>query len=188
VAYRINTRLVRGLDYYSRTVFEWVTDRLGAQGTVCAGGRYDGLVEQLGGRETPAVGFALGLERLVTILEELGRGEGLGAADLFVILAGETAESAGQQIAEDLRNRLPGLKIQVNCGGGSFKAQFKRADRSGAAYALIIGDAELERAEFGLKPLRGDGEQRSIRRDALIAELSSIFSRTASADEHGLQG
>ncbi len=176
VAYRINTRLVRGLDYYSRTVFEWVTDRLGAQGTVCAGGRYDGLVGQLGGRSTPAVGFALGLERLVAILDDQGRGKGLGGADLYVVLAGDEAEKQGLMIAEDLRNGLPGLKIQVNCAGGGFKAQFKRADRSGAAWALIIGDAELERGEFGLKPLRGDGEQQAVRRDRLVAHLAACFS------------
>jgi histidyl-tRNA synthetase len=173
--YRVNTRLVRGLDYYSRTVFEWVTDRLGAQGTVCAGGRYDGLVEQLGGRPTDAIGFALGLERLVAILADLGRGEDLTAVDLYLVLAGEAAEREGMQLAEDLRRGLPALKIRVNCGGGSFKAQFRRADRSGAALALVVGDEELASGEFALKPLRAGGEQRSVPRDELPGALADFF-------------
>jgi histidyl-tRNA synthetase len=173
VPYVINPRLVRGLDYYARTVFEWVTDRLGAQGTVCAGGRYDGLVQQLGGRPSPAVGFAMGLERLIAILEAEGRGEGMGQADLYLVLVGEAAASAGLQLAEQLRDALPGRRILGNCGGGSFKAQFKRADRSGAAYAVVLGDAELAAGVVGLKPLRRDGEQLTVARADLIAELAS---------------
>ncbi len=171
VPYVINPRLVRGLDYYSRTVFEWVTDRLGAQGTVCAGGRYDGLVTQLGGRATPAVGFAMGLERLVAILEADGAAAGLGQVDLYLVLVGETAERAGLLLAEELRDALPGRRIVANCGGGSFKAQFKRADRSGAAFAVVLGETELAQAVVGLKPLRHGGEQTSLPRAGLAAEL-----------------
>ncbi|MDX1656274.1 MAG: histidine--tRNA ligase, partial [Candidatus Competibacteraceae bacterium] len=143
LAYRINPRLVRGLDYYSRTVFEWVTDRLGAQGTVCAGGRYDGLVEQLGGRPTPAVGFAMGLERLVALLAESGyQGPDL-APHAYLVMVGEAAEVRGLALAEQLRQQLGGLRLLVNGGGGSFKSQFRKADRSGARYALILADSEL---------------------------------------------
>lgn len=162
IDYVVNPRLVRGLDYYSRMVFEWVTDKLGAQGTVCAGGRYDGLVEQLGGRSTPAVGFAMGLERLVAILEDEGRGEGLGAADLFLVLVGDRAIGAGFDIAEKLRDSMPGLRVQVNCGGGSFKSQFKKADKSGARFALVIGDDELDREVVSLKSLRDQQEQKEL--------------------------
>jgi histidyl-tRNA synthetase len=181
VPFVINPRLVRGLDYYARTVFEWVTDRLGAQGTVCAGGRYDGLVQQLGGRATPAVGFAMGLERLIAILEAEGRGEGLGQADLYLVLVGEAAEGAGLQLAERLRDALPGRRILANCGGGSFKAQFKRADRSGAAYAVVLGEAELAEGVVGLKPLRHEGEQRNVARAELVAELGRRLPQPASA-------
>ncbi len=162
VEYVINPRLVRGLDYYSRTVFEWVTDRLGAQGTVCAGGRYDALVSQLGGRETPAVGFAMGIERLVAILEEDGKAEGLGHADIYMVLMGDKAVSEGFKIAETLRNEIPQLGLQVNCGGGSFKSQFKKADKSGARYALVLGEDELEKGIISLKPLRDKDDQKEL--------------------------
>lgn len=177
VNYVINPRLVRGLDYYSRTVFEWVTDRLGAQGTVCAGGRYDGLVEQLGGRPVPAVGFAMGLERLVAVLEELNPAAGTVAADLYLVLMGETAARAGLVLAEQIRSALPGLELVCNCGGGSVKAQFKRADRSGASFALVLGDAELESGTVVLKPLRSDEQQLTVARDELIKTLSERFAR-----------
>ena len=136
VAYTINPRLVRGLDYYSKTVFEWVTDRLGAQGTVCAGGRYDGLVEQLGGKPVPAIGFAMGLERLVALLEEAGDCP-QRTPDVYLVLVGDVAISQGASLAESLRDDLPRLKLVQHCGAGSFKSQFKKADRSGAGYALI---------------------------------------------------
>jgi len=178
VAYTVNPRLVRGLDYYSRTVFEWVTNRLGAQGTVCAGGRYDGLVEQLGGRATPAVGFAMGLERLVALLEEAGQHEACGAADVYLVLAGEAAERAGLALAEQLRDGLPGRRVVANCGGGSFKAQFKRADRSGAAIAVVLGEGELASGIAGLKPLRGEGEQENVPLDMLGARLGEWFGRS----------
>lgn len=171
----INPRLVRGLDYYSRTVFEWVTDRLGAQGTVCAGGRYDGLVNQLGGRDTPAIGFAMGLERLVAILEEEGIGDGLGNPDIYLVLMGEAATASGFTLAEQLRNQLPTLKLLVNCGGGSFKSQFKRADKSGAAYALVLGDDELARGMVSLKPLRTDQEQKELPIDSLGDSIQTLL-------------
>ena len=159
IEYSINPRLVRGLDYYSRTVFEWTTDRLGAQDAVCSGGRYDYLVEQLGGRSTPAVGWALGLERLVALLaEQRGEAEGTGP-HAYLVVAGSGAESACWPLSERLRDQLPDLRLTVHCGGGSFKSQMKKADRSGAAYALILGEREVAQGRIGVKPLRGQGEQ-----------------------------
>jgi len=175
VAYRVNPRLVRGLDYYSRTVFEWVTDRLGAQGTVCAGGRYDGLVQQLGGRPTPAVGFAMGLERLVALLEEQSFADSMTQLDAYLVTLGPAARQRGLQLAEELREQLPELRLLSHCGAGSFKAQFKKADRSGARFALIMGEGELERGVVGLKPLRGEGEQREIPQDDLAAQLRNLI-------------
>jgi len=171
VAYVINPRLVRGLDYYCKTVFEWVTDRLGAQGTVCAGGRYDGLVEQLGGRATTAAGFAMGIERLVALLEESGVAPPDHAPHVYLITVGDAAARAGMLLAEGLRDTLPGLRLLANTGGGSFKSQFKRADKSGAPYALVLGDEEAARGEIGLKPLRGEGEQEQLAQDALAEVL-----------------
>jgi len=172
VEFGVNPRLVRGLDYYGRTVFEWVTTELGAQGTVCAGGRYDGLVEQLGGRPTPAVGFAIGLERIVALLEAQGAPAGLGDPHCYLVAFGEAAESAAPLLAERLRDGLPWLRLLVHCGGGGPKAQFKRADRSGAAYALVLGEAELARGVVGLKALRGEGEQAEVRSEDLAAVLA----------------
>lgn len=159
VAYTLNPRLVRGLDYYSKSVFEWVTDELGAQGTVCAGGRYDGLVAQLGGRENYAVGFALGMERLLALLESAGDIPLQAALDVYMIRVGEEAERFGFGLAELIRNALPGLKLQMHCGAGSFKSQFKKADKSGAEYALIIGSDEVARQEVGIKALRQEEAQ-----------------------------
>ncbi len=175
VEYVVNPRLVRGLDYYSRTVFEWVTDRLGAQGTVCAGGRYDGLVEQLGGRPTPAIGFALGIERLVALLEAMEK-ETVedDRPHAYLVLVGEAASEKGLVLAERLRHRLPDLKLQVNCGGGSFKSQFRRADRSGARVALILGEAELANGTVGLKWLREDREQEQVDQESLANRLQQI--------------
>lgn len=177
IRYEINHRLVRGLDYYNRTVFEWVTDRLGSQGTVCAGGRYDGLVGQLGGRPTPGVGFAMGVERLVLLLEtlQLLPDELNQAADLYVCAFGEAAELAALGLAERLRDALPGVRLLVNAGGGSFKSQFKKADKSGARYALILGDDELAGRVVGFKPLRDDSEQQSIAWDALAGHLAACL-------------
>jgi histidyl-tRNA synthetase len=162
VRYELNPRLVRGLDYYSKTVFEWVTDQLGAQGTICAGGRYDGLVEYLGGRPVPAVGFALGLERLLGLLAA-GDVELPGKdPHIYLVMDGEQGIARGMVFAEELRAVLPGLRLQVNCGGGSFKSQFKRADRSGAVFALVIGDSEAAQQQVVLKPLRSDADQESL--------------------------
>ena len=173
LAYRVNPRLVRGLDYYNKTVFEWVTTQLGAQGTVCAGGRYDGLVEQLGGKPVPAAGFALGIERLI----ELAR----SSLDLdvaphaYMVMASDAALAQGLQISETLREQIPELRLLVHCGGGSFKSQFKRADKSGAAVALILGDDELANNSVSIKYLREDKPQQSFARDALADFLRKLI-------------
>lgn len=162
VSYKINPRLVRGLDYYSKTVFEWVTDKLGAQGTVCAGGRFDGLVEQLGGKATPAIGFALGIERLIELLEIPEDIQQDNALSVYLVLVGENALSKGVPLAEAWRNEISGLKLQINCGGGSIKSQMKKADKSNAKLALIIGDDELEKNVVTIKFLRDKKEQELI--------------------------
>nr|WP_111496406.1 histidine--tRNA ligase [Marinobacter bohaiensis] len=177
IEYTVNSRLVRGLDYYGKTVFEWVTDSLGAQGTVCAGGRYDGLVEQLGGKPTPAVGFAMGIERLVLMLEtlELVPESVSGDADLYVMGMGEAGESEALKVSEALRESLADRVIVLHCGGGSFKSQMKKADRSGARYALIIGDNEVSEQAVSLKPLRSDEEQRTVAQSGLADELAALL-------------
>ncbi|EXI67409.1 MAG: Histidine--tRNA ligase [Candidatus Accumulibacter adjunctus] len=154
--FEINPRLVRGLDYYNLTVFEWVTDRLGAQGTVCAGGRYDGLVEQLGGKPSPACGFAMGVERLTTLIREAGGATGSQPVDVYVVHQGVAASRLAARVAESLRDR--GIDVLFHCGGGGFKSQMKKADASGAAFAVIIGDDEASAGEASLKPLRPVGE------------------------------
>ncbi len=159
IGYEINSRLVRGLDYYSKTVFEWVTDELGSQGTVCAGGRYDGLIELLGGKPNYAVGFAMGMERLLALMETLDNVQLASPVDVYMIRVGETAEQEGMRFAETIRNEIPGLKLQVNCGGGSFKSQFKKADKSGAEFAIILGDDEVSRGEVSVKPLRNSEQE-----------------------------
>jgi histidyl-tRNA synthetase len=171
IAYRVNPRLVRGLDYYNRTVFEWITDDLGAQGTVCAGGRYDTLVAQLGGRPTPAVGFAMGLERLVALLEAAGAPAGEGP-HAYLVAVGEEAQAAALPLAERLRDQAPGLRLTCHCGGGSFKSQFKKADRSGARWAVVLGEGELARGVAGVKPLREAGEQQEVPLDRLAGFLT----------------
>ncbi|MFK7160659.1 histidine--tRNA ligase [Marinospirillum sp. MEB164] len=175
VAYRLNPRLVRGLDYYSKTVFEWTTTALGAQGTVCAGGRYDGLVEQLGGKATPAVGFAMGIERLVLLLETL---ELFPAAleqrvDVYLTALGEAAEAQALLLAERLRSELPQLRLLTHCGGGSFKQQMKRADRSGATFALLLGEDEIEQGSVTVKPLRDGQEQHTC----ALGDLGQFLAR-----------
>jgi histidyl-tRNA synthetase len=175
VGYTVNPRLVRGLDYYSRTVFEWVTDQLGAQGAVCSGGRYDGLVEQLGGPPTPAIGWALGVERLLALMESQDYAFPADEPHVYMVLAGEAAETLGLGLAETLRDQLGGLRLEVNCGGGSFKSQLKKADRSGAQIALIIGENEVERQVVALKPLRGDGEQQEVTWGDLAGKLSGLI-------------
>jgi len=177
IAYEINPKLVRGLDYYGRTVFEWVTDKLGAQGTVCAGGRYDGLVGQFGGKPTPGVGFAMGVERLVLLLEtlELVPASLCREPHAYICAFGEAAELSALALAERLRDALPGLRLLVNAGGGSFKSQFKKADKSGARFALILGENELASRMVGFKPLRDDSEQQNIAWDALPERLAACL-------------
>jgi histidyl-tRNA synthetase len=170
IAYRINPRLVRGLDYYNATVFEWVTTRLGAQGTVCAGGRYDSLVEQIGGKPAPACGFAMGVERLLTLMQEQQFNPPVLAVDAYLVHAGEAASKAAPQVAETLRDA--GLSVVLHCGGGSFKSQMKKADGSGARFAVIMGDDDAAVGEASVKPLREGGEQRRVKLDQLAEVLS----------------
>jgi histidyl-tRNA synthetase len=177
IAYVINPRLVRGLDYYGRTVFEWTTTALGSQGTVCAGGRYDGLVEQLGGKPTPAVGFAMGIERLVLLLEtlELVPEAARGELDLYLLPMEDAATGAALLLGERLRGELPDLRAQLHCGGGSFKSRIKKADRSGARLALLLGENELADGTATLKFLREEREQLTLSRDALAAALTELL-------------
>lgn len=173
IAYHVNPRLVRGLDYYNKTVFEWVTTQLGAQGTVCAGGRYDGLVEQLGGKPVAAAGFALGIERLVELVQNNLNLD--VAPHAYFVIASDEAVAIGMQISESLREKLPNLRLLVHCGGGSFKSQFKRADKSGASVALILGDDELANNTVSVKYLREDKPQQSIPQDHLFALLQNLI-------------
>ena len=172
IDYEINPRLVRGLDYYGKTVFEWVTDQLGSQGTVCAGGRYDGLVAQLGGKGATAIGFAIGLERLVALLEATQALPDIKQTDAYLVAVGEQAMAQAPLLTERLRDELPGIKLISHCGGGSFKSQFKRADRSGARWTLILGDDEVSSQTIGIKTME-TGEQQTIR----WAELPSFLSQ-----------
>ena len=174
VAYVVNPRLVRGLDYYSRTVFEWVTTDLGAQDAVCSGGRYDGLVAQLGGDPVPAIGWALGQERIVELMRLKGRVGAEAAPHVYLVLGGEAAEDAGIALAESLRDGVPGLRVETNCGAGSFKSQLKRADRSGASHAVILGDEELARGVASVMPLREESAQREVAFAMLPADLARV--------------
>ncbi|MBT8441910.1 MAG: histidine--tRNA ligase, partial [Gammaproteobacteria bacterium] len=171
IDYRVNPLLVRGLDYYTRTVFEWVTDRLGAQGTVCAGGRYDGLVEQLGGKTTPAIGWGLGIERLLELYRVCGGADASPAPDIYVVAVGDSVTEPAFALVEQLRDSNPGVRIEINCGAGSFKSQMKRADRSGARVALILGEDEVAERKVGVKPLREDAGQDNIGWAELSAKL-----------------
>lgn len=173
IKYVINPRLVRGLDYYSHTVFEWLTTQLGSQGAVCSGGRYDGLVTQLGGEPTPAMGWALGQERIVELMRVQGMIAAAATPDVYFVIAGERAEAAGLGLAEQLRDAVPGIRIETNCGGGSFKSQLKRADKSGARYAIILGESETERRLAGLKSLRVEQPQIELAWEALGSELKA---------------
>ncbi len=175
VSYEITTRLVRGLDYYSKTVFEWVTDELGSQGTICAGGRYDSLIEQLGGKPNFAVGFAMGMERLLALVELAGNVPLERSIDVYMIRVGELAEKEGLRLAEEIRNEVPGLKLQVNCGGGSFKSQFKKADKIGAEYAIILGDDEVSRKELAIKSLRSEQGQKTFNQEQAIVFLQEFL-------------
>ncbi|KUJ74773.1 histidine--tRNA ligase [Thiomicrospira sp. XS5] len=175
IPYTENPNLVRGLDYYNRTVFEWVTTELGAQGTVCAGGRYDGLVEQIGGKPTPAVGFAMGIERLMALLIDKALVDHSAAPDVYLVLAGEAAKRPGLVISEQIRDYLPELTVQMNCGGGSFKSQFKKADKSGARVALVLGEDEVQQQKIAVKYLREDREQALMDWSDLLTHLSDVF-------------
>ncbi|GHW93714.1 histidyl-tRNA synthetase [Vibrio cholerae] len=174
IEYTVNQRLVRGLDYYNRTVFEWITESLGSQGTVCGGGRYDGLVEQLGGKPTPAVGFAMGLERLVLMMETLGNTDIRRSVDVYMVTAGEGTMMAGMKLAEQLREQVPGLRVMTHFGGGNFKKQFKRADKVGAAIALVLGEDEVAAQTVVVKDLAG-GEQNTVAQ----AEVAKLLAHLA---------
>ncbi|MGB0445794.1 MAG: histidine--tRNA ligase [Pseudomonadales bacterium] len=177
VAYEINPRLVRGLDYYCKTVFEWVTDRLGAQGTVCGGGRYDGLVAQLGGKPTPGVGWAMGVERLILMLQEMDLvpAELAQRVDVYMVHMGDEAAAATMLLAEQLRDQLPGVRVLWHCGGGSFKNQMKKADKSGATVALIMGEDELQAGQVQVKPLRGQSEAQMVAVDEISAAVQMLI-------------
>ncbi|MBU3697651.1 histidine--tRNA ligase [Dechloromonas sp.] len=184
VPFTINPRLVRGLDYYNLTVFEWVTDKLGAQGTVCAGGRYDGLVQQLGGKATPACGFAMGVERLIALIRESGGEPAASAPEVYVVHQGAAASRLAFRVAEGLRD--DGLDVLLHCGGGAFKSQMKKADASGAAFAVIIGDDEAATGEAQLKSLREEGvAQRKLKVDDLA---EAIFDHLIDSDDEQEQG
>ncbi|WP_088744047.1 histidine--tRNA ligase [Cobetia sp. QF-1] len=178
IQYVINPRLVRGLDYYSRSVFEWTTTALGSQGTVCAGGRYDSLFEQLGGKPVSAVGFAMGIERLILLLEtlELVPQEVHETVDVYLMSMGEQAEAESMRLAEDLRSALPNLRLVLHCGGGSFKSQMKKADKSGARVALILGENEVIEGTVGIKFLREERDQETLNQRVLGEHLGSVFS------------
>lgn len=175
VGYRVNYRLVRGLDYYTRTVFEWVSDRLGAQGTVCAGGRYDGLVEQMGGRPTPAAGFAVGLERLVALARETpGFPPQATEPHAYLVRVGASAEKIATRLAERLRDRVPELRLVVDCSGGGFKGQLRRADKSGAYVAIVLGEDEARSGDVGFKHLRIERPQQTFSEERVVAELAAL--------------
>jgi len=178
ISYVINSKLVRGLDYYNRTVFEWVTKDLGAQGTICAGGRYDGLVEQLGGQATQGCGFAMGLERIILLIKQQSDLQDKLSAktDVYLCTLGEIAETAGIQLVESLRDELPKLKIQLHCGGGNFKKQLKKADKSDAKIALILGEDEVEQQQITLKFLRDKTEQKKFAQSELSTQLPKLLS------------
>ena len=175
IRYTVNQRLVRGLDYYNRTVFEWVTTSLGSQGTVCAGGRYDGLVEQLGGRATPGVGFAMGLERLVLLVQAVNpEFKADPVVDIYLVASGTDTQSAAMRLAEQVRDALPGVKLMTNHGGGNFKKQFARADKWGARVALVLGESEIADGNVVVKDLRS-GEQTTVTQDSVAAHLRTLL-------------
>lgn len=176
IQYRINPRLVRGLDYYNRTVFEWVTDSLGAQGTVCAGGRYDGLVEQLGGKSSPAVGFAMGIERLVLMLQTLELTSHVPKpVDVYVTALGETTELYAMTLSEELRDVCSTLRVQTHCGGGNMKKQMKRADKSGASVVVLLGENEMQQQTATVKFMTGDNTQQTVDKNELVRLLNEYF-------------
>ena len=175
VSYQVNPRLVRGLDYYCHTVFEWVTDTLGAQGTVCGGGRYDGLVEQLGGRPNYAAGFSMGCERLVAMLVDQGKAASDSGCDVYLLMRGENSIARAQQLAESIRDKMPRLQLVVHAGAGSFKSQMRKADKSGAQIALILGESEIEAGTVAVKFLRKDRAQAEISQADVVTQLASLL-------------
>jgi len=177
ISYTINPRMVRGLDYYNRTVFEWVTDQLGAQSAVCAGGRYDGMIQHFGGPPTPGIGFGMGLERLTILLEESNRDDiPAENADIYFVIATDEGIPTAMSLAEKLRDQLPGIRLITHCGGGNFKKQFKKADRSGAQIALILGKDELEKQTVGIKSLRTESEQQEVSWLELVEKIRDQIS------------
>ncbi len=177
IAFEINTRLVRGLDYYNRTVFEWVTTRLGAQGTICAGGRFDGLIEQIGGKAAPACGFAMGVERLLALLQEDGVQSPAAPLDVYVVHQGEQAQGLAWRVAESLRDS--GVRVLLHCGGGSFKSQMKKADGSQARFAIILGETEVSAGRLAVKDLRAGGEQQLL---SIEETINRLWAQAVSAD------
>ncbi len=175
VPYQVNQRLVRGLDYYCHTVFEWVTDTLGAQGTVCGGGRYDGLVEQLGGKPNFAAGFSMGCERLVSMLIDQGKARAESGCNVYLLMRGENSVALAQQLAEALRDHMPGLELVVHAGAGSFKSQMRKADKSGASIALILGESEIEAGTVAVKFLREDRPQEEILQSEITTQMASLL-------------
>ena len=175
IEYNLNTRLVRGLDYYTRTVFEWTTDKLGAQATVCGGGRYDRLVEELGGQFTPAIGCAIGLERLIELVDQSDQNKQNNHQKIYIVAVGSAAEGQGFLVAEELRNAYPELSIQMNLNGGNFKQQFKRADKAGSDIALILGDDEIKEHTVGVKPMRSEGSQETVDRKELLSIIGQFL-------------
>lgn len=176
ISYTVNPRLVRGLDYYSNTVFEWISDKLGAQGTVCAGGRYDGLIEHFGGKQIAGIGFAMGLERLAELMTNNNNQLKRQSPHVYLIIAGDSALTEGFRLAEQLKDELPELRLVMHCGGGSFKNQFKKADKSGAEIALILGEDELQKQSMGLKLLRREASQIELAWNELAAKLKEELS------------
>jgi len=175
VSFSLNPRLVRGLDYYSHTVFEFVTTSLGAQGTVCAGGRYDSLVQQLGGKPTYAAGFAMGIERLILMLQDQQNVKQQPSADIYFVMVGANTNKQGQKLAEMLRNEIPDLRLTTHAGGGSFKSQMKKADKSGASIALILGESEIENSTINIKFLRQQKDQQEIDQSQLVKQITAIL-------------
>jgi histidyl-tRNA synthetase len=176
IEYHVNPRLVRGLDYYTRTVFEWITDELGSQSTVCAGGRYDGLIAQLGGTPTPGIGWAMGQERIVLLLEKQAAAHRRERPQVYLVSVGERTDVLGLQLAERLRDAWPELRVQFNLGGGNFKTQFKRADKSGARYALVLGEDEAARGIVAIKNLREEQAQEECPIDRVAERLGVLLS------------
>lgn len=175
IEYSLNTRLVRGLDYYTRTVFEWTTDQLGAQATVCGGGRYDALVAELGGKPTSAIGCAIGLERLIELVDVSGQNEQNNPSKIYIVAVGSKAEGERFLLAEELREAYPNLSIEMNLNGGQFKQQFKRADKTGADIALILGDDEISKQTVGVKPMRSEGHQETVDRKELLSIIDQFL-------------